>query len=112
MRLWHRRTCATFTVVVTPSITTISWLQSRASVRILQGRLLARHLRQHEDGGGDDLHRQGSAIQSPLPPDVLAPSCRACRLHAGGGLGEGSGREQGRPGARALLHAALARREL
>ena len=28
MRLWQRRTCATFTIVVTPSITTISWLQS------------------------------------------------------------------------------------
>ena len=25
---WQRRTCATFTIVVTPSITTISWLQS------------------------------------------------------------------------------------
>jgi len=64
------------------------------------------------NGGGDDLHRQGSAIQSPLPPDVLAPSCRACRLHAGVGLGEGPGREPGRPRARALLHAALARQEL
>jgi hypothetical protein len=57
-----------------------------AGVRILQGRLRTRHLRRQEDGGRDDLHRQGSAIQSPLPPDALAPSCRACRLHAGVGL--------------------------
>ena len=28
IRLWLRRTCATFTVVVTPSIRTTSWLQS------------------------------------------------------------------------------------
>lgn len=28
IRLWQRRTCATFTVVVAPSITTTSWLQS------------------------------------------------------------------------------------
>ena len=33
-----------------------------------RGPLLARHLRQYEDGGGDDLHRQGSAIQSPAFP--------------------------------------------
>jgi hypothetical protein len=42
----------------------------------------------------------------------LAPPRRACRLHAGVGLGEGPGREPGRPRARALLHAALARQEL
>jgi hypothetical protein len=28
MRLWQSRTCATFTVTVTPLISTISWLQS------------------------------------------------------------------------------------
>ena len=76
------------------------------------GRLHARHLRQHEDGGGDDPRRQAPAIQSPLPPDVLASSCRARRLHASVGLGERSSREAGRPRSRALLHAALAGQEL
>ena len=28
IRLWQSRRCATFTIVVTPLITTISWLQS------------------------------------------------------------------------------------
>ena len=42
----------------------------RPGVRLLQGRLHARHLRQHEDGGGDDLRRQGAGLQSPLPADV------------------------------------------
>ena len=36
----------------------------------------------------------------------------AGRLHAGVGLGEGSGREPGRAGARALLHAAAALQDL
>jgi hypothetical protein len=27
MRLWHSRTCATFTVTVVPPISTTSWLQ-------------------------------------------------------------------------------------
>ena len=84
----------------------------RPGVRLLQGRLHARHLRQHEDGGGDDLRRQGAALQSPLPADVRPLSGRAGRLHAGVGLGEGAGREPGRPGARALLHAAAAVQEL
>jgi len=66
-------------------------------------------LRQHEDGGRDGLRRQGSPIQSALPADVLASSRRAGCLHAGRGLGEGSGRESGWPGARAVLHAAFAR---
>src|SRR5690606_12529422 len=70
------------------------------------GGLHARHLRQHEDGGGDGLRRQGAAIQSPLPADVQPLSGPARCLHAGIGLGEGSGREPGRAGARALLHAA------
>jgi hypothetical protein len=33
----------------------------RPGLRLLQGHLHARHLRQHEDGGGDDLRRQGAA---------------------------------------------------
>ena len=55
----------------------------------------------------DGVRRQGPPVQSPLPPDVLAPSRRAGRLHAGCGLGEGPGREPGRAGARALLHATV-----
>ena len=58
--------------------------------------LRARHLRQHEDRGGDNLRRQGPAIQSPLPSNVRALSRRASGLHAGLGLGKGPGREPGR----------------
>src|SRR6266404_4468620 len=39
----------------------------RPGFRPVQGRLRARHLRQHEDGGGDDLRRQATPLQSPLP---------------------------------------------
>ena len=45
----------------------------RTGIRVLQGRLRSGHLRQHEEGGGDDLRRQGLPVQSPLPPDVFAP---------------------------------------
>jgi transposase len=41
-----------------------------------RGALRARHLRQHEVGGGNDFRWQGSSVQSPLSPDVLAPSRR------------------------------------
>jgi len=51
--------------------------------------MFARRLRQHEDGGRDDLRRQEPTVQSALSPDVLAPPGRAGRLHAGVGLGEG-----------------------
>ena len=47
-------------------------------------------------------------VQPPLCPDVRALPCRAGGLHAGGRLGEGSGREPGWSGARALLHAEAA----
>ena len=70
------------------------------------------HLRQHEDGGRDRLHRQGPPVQPPLSADVRSLPGRADRLHAGVGLGEGSGREPGRGRARALLHAAAADHEL
>src|SRR4051812_32805222 len=49
----------------------------------VQGRLRARHLRQHEDGGGDGLRWQGSPLQSSLPADVQPLHHRAGRLHAG-----------------------------
>jgi hypothetical protein len=52
------------------------------------------------------------AIQPALPADVQPLSGRARRLHAGIGLGEGTGREPGRAGARTLLHAAAAGQEL
>ena len=86
--------------------------RARARLRVLPWRLPARDLRQHEDGGGHGLRRQGPPVQPPLPPDVLAPPRRASRLHAGRGLGERPGREPGRPGARALLHAAAEGQEL
>ena len=86
----------------------------RAQPRLcfLQGGLHARHLRQHEDGGRGRVHRQGPPVQPPLSADVWALPGRADRLHAGVGLGEGAGREPGRGGARALLHAAAAGGEL
>ena len=52
------------------------------------------------------------ALQPPLPADVRPLPGRAGRLHAGVGLGEGPGREPGRPRARAVLHAAAAGEEL
>ena len=70
---------------------------------------------QHEDGGGDSLPRQGPPVQSPLfalLQMLLASSCRAGRLYAGVGMGEGPGREPGRPRPRTLLHAAAAIQEL
>src|SRR3954454_12423572 len=44
--------------------------RARPSLRPVQGRLRARHLRQHEDGGGDGLRRQATPLQSPLSADV------------------------------------------
>jgi len=68
----------------------------RQGLRILWRGVSARHLRQHEDGGRGDLHRQGAAVQSAVPADVLASSDRAGGLQPGLRLGEGSGREPGR----------------
>ncbi|MEA2958822.1 MAG: hypothetical protein QOJ58_4362, partial [Alphaproteobacteria bacterium] len=42
----------------------------RPGIRVLQGHLHTGHLRQHEDGGGDDLRRPRARLQSPLPADV------------------------------------------
>jgi transposase len=39
---------------------------------LLQRDLHARHLRQHENGGRDGVHRQGSSVQPPLFADVRA----------------------------------------
>jgi hypothetical protein len=72
----------------------------------VQRYLHPRHLRQHEDRGRDDLRRQRASLQSPLPADVQPLSGRSGRLHASVRLGEGAGREPGRAGSRALLHAA------
>jgi transcriptional regulator with XRE-family HTH domain len=80
----------------------------RPGLRPVQGNLRPGHLRQHEDGRGDDLCRQAPPLQSALPADVQSLSHRSGGLHAGVGLGEGPGREPGRAGPRALLHAAAA----
>src|SRR5262245_24113918 len=84
----------------------------RPGLRPVQGHLRTRHLRQHEDGGGDSLRGQGPPLQSPLPADVQSLPGRAGRLHAGIGLGEGSGREPGWARPRALLHAPAAVQDL
>jgi transposase len=68
----------------------------------------ARHLRQHEDGGGDRVPWQGPGLQPSLCADVQPLPGRTDRLHPGGGLGERTGREPGRSGARALLYPAAA----
>ena len=74
-----------------------------------KGACTRRHLRQHEDGGRERLCRQGPPVQPPLLADVRALPSRADRLHAGGGLGEGTGREPGRQHPRAPVHAAPTR---
>ena len=56
--------------------------------------------------------RQGPAIQPPLPADVRSSSGGPDCLHTGLGLGEGSGREPGWPGARALLYPEVAVQDL
>src|SRR3954452_987411 len=61
-----------------------------ARLRLLQGSVHPRHLRQHEDGGRGRVHRQGAPVQSPLCADVRPLSGRAGCLHASGGLGEGA----------------------
>ena len=86
--------------------------RARTRLRVLQGRLRARDLRQHENGGRYGVRRQGPAIQSPLPADVLASSGRAGRLHAGFGMGERSGREPGRACPGAVLRAPAAVQDL
>ncbi len=68
------------------------------ALAFFQGRLPARHLRQHEDGGARGLRRQGPPVQSPLPPDVLLHivepvACTpALQAHK-----KGEAREPGRP---------------
>ena len=43
---------------------------AHAGICSVQGDLRTRHLRQHEDGGRDDLCRQGPPLQWPLLTDV------------------------------------------
>ena len=83
----------------------------RSGVRLLQGRLHAGDLRQHEDRGGHGLRWQGARLQSPVPADVWALPGGAGRLHPGRRLGEGSGREPGGRRPAAAVHAAPALRE-
>ena len=68
-------------------------------LRLLQGDLHARHLRQHEDCGRGGVHRQRPSVQPPLPADVRPLPGRAGCLHASFGLGERPSREPGRAGA-------------
>jgi transposase len=62
-------------------------------------------------GGGDNLRRQATPLQSPLPADVQPLPRRSGRLHTGIGLGEGASREPGWAHPRTLLHAASAVQE-
>ena len=64
-------------------------------LRLLQGRLHARHLRQYEDGGGDGVPGQGAPVQPALFADVQPLSGGADRLYAGLWLGEGAGQTVG-----------------
>jgi hypothetical protein len=57
----------------------------RPGVRVLSRDLHPGHLRQHEDGGGGGLSRQGAGVQPPLLADVQPLSGRADRVHAAGG---------------------------
>src|SRR3954465_7611997 len=86
--------------------------RAHPSFRLLQGSVHPRHLRQHEDGRRRGVRRQRPPVQPALSADVRSLSGRAGRLHTGGGLGEGSGREPSRAGARTVLHAAAAGDEL
>ena len=56
----------------------------RPGVRVLSRDLHPGHLRQHEDGGGGGLSRQGAGVQPPLLADVQPLSGRTDRVHAGG----------------------------
>jgi hypothetical protein len=85
---------------------------AHSSAFAFQGRLHARHLRQHEDGRGDGIPGQGAQVQPALYADVQPLSGGANRLHACVGLGKGASREPGGPGARTLLHAETASEEL
>ena len=55
---------------------------------------------------------KGADLQPAIPADVRALPDRPRRLHTGLGLGEGSGREPGRAGTGALLHALPAGEQL
>jgi len=78
----------------------------------IQRGVRARHLRQHEDRGGDSLRRQEPPLQPSLPADVQPLPGRAGRLYAGVRLGERAGREPSGARARALLHPTPAVQEL
>ena len=64
-------------------------------VRVLPGRLLARDLRQHEDGRGGGVRGQGAGVQPSLRAAPEPLSGRAGGVHPGRRLGEGPGREPG-----------------
>ncbi len=90
------------------------WCSTRTTepLPLFKGACQHKHLRQHEDCGGDDLRRQGSPLQSPLPADVQSYLVDPVACTPASRLGERSGREPGRFGPRALLHAAAAVQDL
>jgi hypothetical protein len=88
------------------------FVRAQPRLRLLQGHLHARHLRQHEDGGRRRAHWQGPPVQPPFSADVRTLPGGADGVHAVVRLGKGPGREPGRGGARALFYAAAAGGEL
>ena len=84
------------------------------SQRRLQYQLQRSEIVRQDRRGGEHprslLRRCGKS--AALPADVCSSPGGSRRLHPGFGLGEGPGREPGRPGARALLHPAAAGEEL
>src|SRR3546814_6846605 len=66
-----------------------------ARLCLLRRRAGPRHLRQYEDGGDERVRRQGAGLQPALLDHDRPLYDRADRLLAGGGMGEGPGREPG-----------------
>jgi hypothetical protein len=54
-----------------------------------RGRVHAPYLRQHEDRGGNDLHRQATPTRSPLLANVQSLPSKTGRLHTGFRLEKG-----------------------
>ena len=70
---------------------------------LFKGHLHTRHLQQHEDSSGDDLHpARNPALQPPLPADVARPSGGSGRPSTKPRAGKRPGGEPGRPGPRAV----------
>ena len=61
----------------------------RPGIRAVQGHLRARHLRQHEDGGGDDIVGKGRLCRSLVDADVQPLPRGAGSLHPSSGWEKG-----------------------